>query len=92
MTAKEEIFREDTLLLHIAVSNNQIIFEIFVNHIQCNNENDELLQWVPKNFPFYHSRLLGCNISTEKLKWTASKWKTLISAAREFELSTQNRL
>ena len=29
MTAKEEIFREDTLLLHIAVSNNRIIFETF---------------------------------------------------------------
>ena len=33
MTAKEEIFREDTLLLHIAVSNIQIEFESFTNHI-----------------------------------------------------------
>ena len=33
MTAKEEIFREDTLLLHIAVSNIQIEFEIFANPI-----------------------------------------------------------
>ena len=37
MTAKEEIFREDTLLLHIAVSNNQIEFEIFANLIQTMN-------------------------------------------------------
>ena len=35
MTVKEEIFREDTLLLHIAVSNNQIEFEMLTNYIQC---------------------------------------------------------
>ena len=65
MTAKEEIFREDTLLLHIAVSNIQIEFEIFANPIQIPCTNDELLQWVPKISLFI---ILDYSVATLALK------------------------
>ena len=59
MTAKEEIFREDTLLLRIAVSNNQIEFEILTY------TKDELLQWVPKISLFI---ILDYSVATLALK------------------------
>ena len=62
MTAKEEIFREDTLLLHIAVSNNQIEFEIFANNV---TRMISLFRWIPKLSLFI---ILDYSVATLALK------------------------